>query len=308
MNFKYAINFLVIVYLFVFGIEETNAKVYKLYFLGGQSNMEGFGFREKLPAELNKEFKDIMIFVGNSAEDTADVDGRGIWASTSPGFGVEFRSDGEKNYYSDRFGPELTFGKRMAELNPNGNIAIIKYSRGGSSIDISAAHIFGCWDPDFYSANGVNQYDHFLATLRNALAVKDIDGDGEDDILIPSGIVWMQGESDANLIGSAKKYEKNLKRLMDLIRASLHSDDLPVVIGRISDSHIGKNDCGKVWKFGDVVREEQAYFVKNDVNAALVISTDNYEYSDPYHYDTDGYIDLGNKFAEKMYELEKNKN
>jgi hypothetical protein len=248
-----------------------------------------------------------MIFSGNSAKDSVAIDGRGLWSKLRPGFGVGFNSDGKTNSYSERFGPELLFGVRMSELNHNENIAIIKYAKGGSSIDISAAWIFGCWDPDFNNANGINQYDHFLATLRNAFSVKDIDGDGENDILIPAGIIWMQGESDANLLQSAKKYQTNLKRIIDLIRAALRVDDLPVVIGRISDSHTGKNDCGKVWKYGDVVREEQANFVENDVNAALVTSTDNYKYSDTWHYDTKGYIDLGKRFAETMMKLKNNK-
>ncbi len=308
MKISNVIKSFVVLLLFL-SLNIVNAKNYKLYFLGGQSNMEGYGYSAQLPAELNKEYKGIMIFVGNSAKDSVAVDGRGIWSTLRPVYGVNFKSDGKKNYDSDRFGPEFTFGIEIAELNPNDNIAIIKYARGGSSIDIPAAWIFGSWDPDFNNANGVNQYDHFLATLRNAFDVEDIDGDGEKDTLTPAGIVWMQGESDANLLQSAKKYEYNLKRLMDLIRASLRVDDLPVVIGRISDSHTGKNDCGKVWKFGDVVREEQANFVKNDVNAALVTTTDNYKYSDHWHYDTAGYIDLGKQFAKAMHNLElKNKN
>ncbi len=118
----------------------------------------------------------------------------------------------------------------------------------------------------------------------------------------------MQGESDAGEEAVAQKYEANLKRLMDLIRASLREDDVRVVIGRISDS--GKDDYeqananGKVWNFGDIVRKAQADFVAKDENAALVTSTDNYGYSDPWHYDSAGYIDLGKQFADAL--LKKN--
>ena len=89
-------------------------------------------------------------------------------------------------------------------------------------------------DPDFEDGEGkgkgINQYDHFLATLRNALSARDIDGDGENDRLIPSGILWMQGESDAGFETAAKNYANNLKRLMDLTRAALRTDDLPIAI------------------------------------------------------------------------------
>ena len=207
----------------------------------------------------------------------------------------------EKNNLSDRFGIEITFAIEMKKMFPNENIAIIKYSRGGTSIHIDAAGPFGCWDPDFTAGTGVNQYDHFLATLKNAWAVSDIDGDGENDELIPAGILWMQGESDAHTPEIANLYLANLKRLMDLMRAALLTDDLPVVIGRISDS--GNEEDGKVWDFGNVVRWQQAKFVNQDKNAALITATDNYGYSDKWHYNTAGYIDFGKQFALEMQQF-----
>jgi len=283
------------------------AATYRVYYLGGQSNMDGFGKVAELPDELRGPVEGVMIFHGNTAPDGAPVDGRGLWTELKPGHGRGFRSDGKTNTYSDCFGVELTFARRMKQLHPDSRIALIKYSRGGTSIDIAAARNFGCWDPDFEGGRGpgkaVNQYDHFLATLRRAMAVRDIDGDGEEDELIPAGIIWMQGESDAALDEAcARRYEANLKRLMDLIRAALRVDDLPVVIGRISDS--GNDADGKVWDYGDLVRECQAAFVEKDACAALVTTTDNYGYSDRWHYDTAGYIDLGRQFAEAMARLE----
>jgi hypothetical protein len=222
---------------------------------------------------------------------------------------VGFSSDGKENQYSERFGVELTFARRLKELNPEANIALIKYSRGGTSLAAEAAGQFGAWEPDFRGGQGkgkgVNQYDHFLATVRHAFADQDIDEDGEQDTLVPAGILWMQGESDAAYTPEiAQRYEANLKRLMDLVRAALRTDDLPVAIGRISDSGRDEND-GKVWDHGQTVRAAQAAFVEKDGFAALVTSTDEYKYSDPWHYDTAGYLDLGKKFAEAAVELGK---
>jgi len=284
----------------------SEAKVYKLYYLGGQSNMDGHGRLNELPGELNTKVEGVMIFHGNSAPDGGEVDGRGIWAVLQPGHGGDFESDGKINKYSDKFGVELSFARRLLALEPGTNIAIIKYSRGGTSIDTSAAGRFGSWDPDYDKGTGVNQYDHFLATVRNALAVTDIDGDGDPDVLIPAGIIWMQGESDgASKLEAAQKYESSLKRLMDLIRAAFRTDDLAVVIGRISDSGQDDRD-GKVWNYGDIIRAAQQSFVKKDANAALVTSTDSYHYSDKWHYDGAGYLDLGNRFAEAVCQLQNN--
>ncbi len=122
----------------------ASAKDYKLYYLGGQSNMDGYGYNKDLPDSLNSLVKNVFIFHGNTSPDQAPVDGRGIWSELCPGHGVGFESDCDSNSYSDRFGGELTFARKLQELDPTSNIAIIKYSRGGTSIDIEAAGGFGC--------------------------------------------------------------------------------------------------------------------------------------------------------------------
>jgi hypothetical protein len=282
------------------------AATYQVYYLGGQSNMDGHGYAGQLPDELEGPVQGVYIFHGNPAADGEEVNGKGVWAELRPGHGAGFSSDGIKNEYSDRVGVELTLARRLKELRPGANIALIKYSRGGTSIDERAARWFGSWEADFTGGprehGGINQYDHFLATLGHAFAARDIDGDGETDTLVPAGIVWMQGESDAAASAAiAKAYEGNLKRLMDLIRAALRVDDLPVVVGRISDS--GQDDDGKMWNHGEIVRRAQQDFVDSDPAAALVTSTDDYSYTDAAHYDTPGYIDLGKQFADALHRL-----
>ncbi len=270
--------------------------IYKAFYLGGQSNMDGYGYVDELPDSLAEPIPNVMIFHGNTAADGEAADGRGVWAPLRAGHGSGFSSDGRENNYSDRFGLELTFAARLRGLFPADHVALIKYSRGGSSIDTTADGN-GTWDPDYDVDNGVNQYDHFLATLRHAFSDRDLDGDGLDDTLVPAGILWMQGESDAGHTSQvAERYEANLTRLVDLMRAAMRIDDLPVVIGRISDS--GRDEDGLVWDHGAVVRDAQTEFVRNDARAALVTATDEYGYSDNWHYDSAGYLDLGVKFAD----------
>lgn len=274
----------------------------RVFYLGGQSNMEGFGFNKDLPNSLNKEYKNIWIFHGNPVPDENPSGGQGEWDTLKPGHGIGFSGYQSKNKLSNRFGIELSFAKTLQDLYPNENIAIIKYARNGASIDSLAAWKFGSFEPDYIGNTGMNQYDHFLTTVRNAFAEKDINGDGRDDVLLPMGIIWMQGESDADKTEEiANSYYVNLKRLMDLMRASFLTDDLPVVIGKISDSH--NNEVGKVWTYGELVQYAQEKYAKTDKNAAIVRSTHNYKYSDRWHYDSEGYIDLGKEFAEAVFQL-----
>lgn len=281
---------------------EQQQTTYKLYYLGGQSNMEGFGYVEELPTAFATASENVMIFTGQMALDNETHGGVGIWHALQPGHGTGFRTDGETNQLSDRFGPELLFGQTMAERSPDSKIAIIKYALGGSGLAEGVG--YGNWHPDFSDGAGVNQYDHVLKTMRNALATTDIDGDGVLDRLVPAGIVWMQGEADAyDSQAAADEYRENIERLMGLLRAALRVDDLPVVIGKITDS--GMSEDGSVMDYIETVQLAQQDFVASDACAAYVTVSDDLGYlDDAWHYDTDGFVRLGTAFAEAMIELE----
>lgn len=286
-----------------FANAQKNSNEIEVYFLGGQSNMDGYGYIKDLPDSLKRAQDGIYIFHGHTVPDDEEGGGVGSWQVLRPGHGTGFTADMKRNKYSDRFGLELSFAMTMQQAKPDRRIALIKYSRGGTSIDSLAADVFGCWDPDYHGVTGINQYDHLLATMRHAMADGDIDDDGVKDVLVPKGILWMQGESDSNLESSAYAYYDNLKRLMDLIRATMLTDDLPIVIGKISDSNDASRG-GKVWKYGELVQYAQEQFVKKDDRAAIVRETKHYEHSDPWHYKSVNYIQLGNAFAEAMLKLE----
>lgn len=281
--------------------QKTEKDTIRLFYLGGQSNMDGFGKNAELPDSIISGLNKVWIFHGNPAPDEDETGGLGKWAKLTPGHGWEFSSDGKQNKLSDYFGLELSFAKKLQQYYPNEKIAIIKYSRGGISIDSLAAGKYGSMEPDYRGKNGINQYDHFLRTVNMAMNINDIDNDGMEDYLIPSGIVWMQGESDAYREEVALRYYGNLKRLMDLMRATFRKDNLPIVIGKISDS--GNNKAGKIYKSGELVQHAQEKFARTEQNVTIVRSTQHYQYYDSWHYDSNGYIDLGEKFAEAIYLL-----
>ncbi|WP_372755650.1 sialate O-acetylesterase [Labilibaculum sp.] len=294
------LKFLFLFCIPVLGYSQNSAlDTIRVFYLGGQSNMDGYGYSKDLPDSLNQPFENIYIFHGNPVKDDQKNGGLGKWEVLQAGHGAGFSSNGKENKLSNRFGVELSFAKKMQALYPNSKIAIIKYSKGGTSIDSETSRKNSCWEPSYKSETDINQYDHFLTTVRNALKVKDINADGKEDYLLLSGIVWMQGESDAHDEEVAKRYYPNLKRLMELLRASFHSADLPIVLGKISDS--GNNAEGKIWEYGELVQYAQEKFVRLDVNAAIVRSTKSYQYSDKWHYNSAGFIDLGEKFAEALH-------
>jgi hypothetical protein len=285
-------------------LAQSKKDTIRVYYLGGQSNMQGFGFVKELPDSLNKKIKNAFIYQGNPVGDNDPTGGLGKWDVLKPGNGTGFESDGTTNKLSDRFGVELSFAKKLQESYPNQKLAIIKYARNGSSIDSIGTSYFGAWDPDFKDGKGINQYDYFLKTVNTAMAVKDINGDGIEDVLIPSGIIWMQGESDADKTERiANHYYANLKRLMELMRDIFKNKDLPIVIGKISDS--GDDLDGKIWGFGELVQYGQEKFAATEPKTTIIRTTSSYKYSDKYHYNSEGYIELGTEFAKAVFILDK---
>ena len=279
------------------------AKTYKVYFLGGQSNMEGFGVNQELPAALRAPLLQVPLFQGNPVGDFKSGGGLGVWQPLQPGYGRQFSSDGLRNRYSDFFGPELSFGHRIAALNGDQHVALIKYALGGSALGYGVGNN---WFPDYRGGNGINQYDQVMNTLSNAFRSTDIDGDGEADQLMPAGIIWMQGESDAyHSESTANRYLVNLSRLMELLRAAFRAPDLPVVLGKITDSGMDPDD-GLRMNWGAIVQQAQADFVKNDRCAALVTVTEQFSHlADGWHYRSVDYIALSEAFAQRIAQLEK---
>lgn len=279
---------------------QDGGNTYHVYFLGGQSNMEGYGRVGHLRGEHAQTHDAIRIFTGNPQGDNGENGGHGRWTALRPGFGQKFSASSERVKRSRYFGPEITFGLEMARLNPDQNIAIIKYARGGSSLAFDAPN-FGTWSPDRETFQGENQYDYARHAIRSALATPDIDGDGLRDTLIPAGLIWMQGESDAIEEPPAQVYEENLRQMMNLLRISLGAPDMPVIIGKITDS--GMDEDGQVMDFIAPVQAAQARYVASQRCAAYVTEIDDYQHiSDGWHYDSEAYLKMGAAFARAMTE------
>ena len=98
--------------------QEVNKERYRLYFLGGQSNMEGHGLNADLPDALVAANDHVWIFHGNPTGDDNQNGGLGKWDMLKPGNGAGFMSDGVSNKLSHKFGPEVSFGKKLAAQYP----------------------------------------------------------------------------------------------------------------------------------------------------------------------------------------------
>lgn len=271
-----------------------------LYILAGQSNMDGEGYVDELPSHLNRVFDNAWIYNPNRRDDQQPMDDRGFWEKLRPGHGAGFHTDGSRNYYSEKFGPELSFASKLLEKRPERKILIYKYAKGGSSIHPDAASDWGCWHTEYNRGNRINQWTHFQHLHRAIETAERTFG-----LTVPAGIVWHQGESDASHTRTiAEAYGGNLSAVLNKMREELNNRSLPIAVGQISDSMMGRGKRKNTYPFGDIVKSAQRKFVEEDNHAALVTAPENHGFIDAWHYDSQTYIELGYRYADALMDLQ----
>jgi len=257
---------------------------YRVYFLGGQSNGNGRGDAAQLTEPLASPQLDVPFYwhrtqttsnVGHLTEDA--------WISLAPGSGHGTTSP----VYAKEFGSELSFGRTMADADPSVNIALIKYTHGGTNLHTQ------------WSASGT-MYASFLATAQAGLAALTSAGHTYE----LGGMIWHQGEADAGTLTNANAYEANLNDLISRVRQDVFGGaKAPFIIGSLSNSQNASIETpGSSWY---VLRQAQESVAQNGIHVGFV-NTDGYSTrpDDAIHFDHAGQIDLGEGFASEMLRLE----
>ena len=118
------------------------------------------------------------------------------------------------------FGPEVTFSRELKEAGYNP--AILKYTRGGSSIHNN-------WKTP---GNG-GYYDQMIVKLNNAIS--ELENLGHTVNI--RGFIWIQGESDANNSSNANAYQARLSSIINDMRNNIANNSLlPIILG-VDEQH-----------------------------------------------------------------------
>jgi hypothetical protein len=208
-----------------------------------------------------------------SSQSDVQIYFEGSWQELQPG--LSFLQPGQS------FGPEVTFGRTRADSDSWQPMALIKYARGGTSL------------ADDWKPGTGPHYIAFMNTVNSALATIDPQYDP-----VIAGMIWMQGERDSKYLAMANAYEQNLTDFIQAIRTEFTEPNLPFVIGQISEA--------SVWTYGAIVRQAQANVSQNVADTELVITSDLTLNADGIHYDAQGQMTLGTRFANKIILLEQN--
>lgn len=195
-----------------FGTVTTNAIVtvsqgpVDVYLLGGQSNMQGKGKTNSIPAGQEAVTGMLYYYSGPLAGSTSPDT---LYTNVTP-----------TGASSGMFGPEVGFANRIKELRSGVPMALIKYAVGGTSL-------INGWKPGTNATDTANwgpQFSGFVNTMNAGLTALRVAGYQPRIV----GMLWQQGEEDAkNVADAGMLYESNLVHFISRLREQFAADIAP---------------------------------------------------------------------------------
>ncbi len=220
-----------------------------VFILAGQSNMAGRGFVEPQDTTPDKRIL------------TVNKDGQLIVAK-EPFHFYEPALTGLDCGYS--------FGKAIIKSIPDSiAVLIVPTAVGGSSITQ--------WLGDSVHRN-VKLFSNFLDKMENAKQYGVI-----------KGILWHQGESDANE-NDIPYYEERLSTLLKRFRSAAGNDSLPVLLGELGSFSKDKAN----WK---LINKAINDYSLEDRHTAVISTADLKHKGDSIHFNSKGQRMMGIRFA-----------
>lgn len=246
----------------------------EVFLVAGQSNCEGRGKAAELTGPLAKWAKpqtDVTIAYSCSKLRGPILASDGF-QPLQPGWSVAPGKARPTALPSATFGPEVSFGRTLADRLKGKRVVLVKFAEGGTSLEKD-------WDPELKD----RLYVAFREFTKRSL--KQLEDGGHKYAI--RGMIWHQGESDAGL--TAEQYEKRLTAFIARVRTDLGTPDLPFAIGEVYDN--GKRDAVRAAQKATAEKVKGAFFVSADKLKTFDGGT---------HFDAASQIEFGERFATGM--------
>ena len=239
-----------------------------VFLFSGQSNMVGISSVNGLSSDQKETISNIMINV--SAD--CDASKKGKWLPLGPGFGNT----------ATNFGPELFFGRTLADSMPDQKIAFIKNAVNGAPLGTTSGYL----PPSSNNGTAGNNYSSMMTHIEEAMRTFNDAFDTSEYTPRWAGFVWLQGETDALQGGSmADNYRTNLENLISDIREVCETPDLPVILPLISKS--------SYWVEADKIRAADVALRESLENIDTIETKHLNLLQDNMHYDAPGQMEIG---------------
>ncbi len=161
------------------------------------------------------------------------------------------------------------------QKHENCKVGLIPCADGGTMIEQ--------WLPD------TELFDHAVFQTKLALRNSNL-----------GGIIWHQGESDC--CGDLEKYKENLILVMKAFRKELNAENIPIIMGELSNNIDKKYACAtKTQEMNEVI-----HAVANELDLCAVASSEGLEIKpDGLHFNSASLRILGERYFEEYLKLTK---
>ena len=324
-NKKFARTIKLIFLFFSLSISISCAQEYKVVIMLGQSNMVGAGRISDLnsiirsyPTGIREKISIPPYYIWEQVENNRNESQ--VWKSLIahkapnntifqylPAFGGK----------TSLHGSELGLAYHLKQNRPDTNFAFIKIAVGGTTLSND-------WrSPGSEQDSGGYMFKRFKEGFN--LAMEQAHEAVEDATIEVAGILWMQGEQDAESESRAKAYQNNLTNFItkarevvdntnkDYIINNPNSPEVPFILGLITDQesldiNCTSPDIPSIYQFtyADTVRQSQQ-IVCDLIENCRYFETKDYPracgYNAEIHYNTEGLNQMGFSFAQHLNEF-----
>lgn len=174
-----------------------------------------------------------------------------------------------------------TFGRTMAEADPEATIGLVPCAVGGTPM--------ARWQ------KGGDLYLQAIERIKAAMQQGTL-----------KGILWHQGESDSGRETTAASYGERLAGMVKDLRAELGAGDVPFVAGELG-RYLARADKDGKPSFWPLVNEQIVALPKTVPNSAIASSEGLKAKSDNVHFDSASLREFGRRYAKAMQGLSSRK-
>lgn len=226
----------------------ATASEFALFIVAGGTNALGRGTNvTDLPQEFQSPQNDVLFWYEEGS--VASVQNSAMRIRSNGFVPLQYQIDTTGTTFGGPmagFGAELSLGRQLADMvygyqvGPD-SIAILKFAFDSTSLAVD-------WHPDSTGS----LFEQLMGQIN--LAITEIESRGHT--ATARGLLWIQGEQDAEDATSADDYADNLNKIVCKLRWSSGYEQFVAVIGRQSLS--SANSCCYSFPYLTTVRSAQA--------------------------------------------------